>query len=1133
MISAQRLNPFEHALKRPDVYIGSVKTTRTQEWVFDKKTSTITNRWIKYNPGLVRIFIEILSNAIDNKWRSGKAGVPMKRIEIKLNKETGLISIWNDGADISTQKSIYAYTDPITQKTTQDELYPAELYFGYMLAGTNYDDGEDRKTSGRNGMGAKAANVFSSFFQVDHASATDGKKCVFTYRDNLTVRDAPTRTSYRRKTGYTRVSFVPDFKYFNYPALDDELESVFEKLAYDTAMITGLHVVFNGKKIELNTLEKYVALYFPGASTLRLTAPSGDEAVLVEQGGIPDDDSIPDIMNIAFVNGIYTRNGGVHVKVWRDAFLGSFVRQFNARKGKFKVTAREVYPYVGLFVRCELANPSFESQTKDRLASPTPEIVKLDKKGFDRVLKWSFIKPLYEKLEDKAQRIQTRKESGGKRYMSFGSKADDANWAGTRRSKECTLFITEGQSAKSFATAGISTLPNGHDKCGAFAIKGKFINATNNSARLLHDNQEVQSLARIIGLERGRNYSSDDAINKLRYGHICFLTDADDDGIHIRGLLINFFTAEYPSLWKRPTSFFSSMSTPVNKVTQTGTKPPLYFYSTPDFIGWQNSYTGPKPSSILYIKGLGTMTAQQAKYEFANPKMISYKAENNENEKKNLKLGFDGRVSKLRKKWILDEIGKRRRAEPRQSAQFKGNMTLSSFINQHVIVYHCTAITRALPSYVDGLKESQRKILYGCFLKKLAKPAKVDQLAGFIAERTGYRHGGVSLQETIVKMGQGFVGSNNIPLLQNAGQFGSRLQGGADAAASRYIYTAPERLTRVIFPQVDDTILSRVVEDGVDVEPLFYAPVIPIVLANGSRGIASGFSTFIPAYNPLDLVAWIQEYFRSPQKVRRPPLVPWYRGYKGGITIHKDGKYWTSEGSLQIEKDGYWHVRELPIGLWTGKFKEHLEKLALKKNLITSISTYNTPNTIHFKFRVTKDFIPSVQVSGNMNLLCQKHSLTNLTALDPNGVPCTFESPEHILYQFCRVRLELYGKRLDRLRQSKIEAMKIAKNKCTFIRAVADRTIDMLQADGVLVRALDALKIERFAGSFQYLFDIPTGHLLSQDKAASLEAKVEMFQKDIDTLNSTTPKELWSKDLDAFKTEYKRFLKTSVRRDDC
>ena len=151
MISAQRLNPFEHALKRPDVYIGSVKTTRTQEWVFVKKTSTITNRWIKYNPGLVRIFIEILSNAIDNKWRSGKAGVPMKRIEIKLNKETGLISIWNDGADISTQKSIYAYTDPITQKTTQDELYPAELYFGYMLAGTNYDDGEDRKTSGRNG----------------------------------------------------------------------------------------------------------------------------------------------------------------------------------------------------------------------------------------------------------------------------------------------------------------------------------------------------------------------------------------------------------------------------------------------------------------------------------------------------------------------------------------------------------------------------------------------------------------------------------------------------------------------------------------------------------------------------------------------------------------------------------------------------------------------------------------------------------------------------------------------------------------------------------------------------------------------------------------------------------------------
>ena len=163
MLSAQRLNPFEHALKRPDVYIGSVKTTPTQQWVFDKKTATITNRRIKYNAGLVRIFVEILSNAIDNKWRSAKAGIPMKRIEIKLARETGLISIWNDGAAISTQKSVYAYTDPITQKITQDELYPAELYFAYMLAGTNYYDEEDRKTSGRNGMGAKAANVFSSF----------------------------------------------------------------------------------------------------------------------------------------------------------------------------------------------------------------------------------------------------------------------------------------------------------------------------------------------------------------------------------------------------------------------------------------------------------------------------------------------------------------------------------------------------------------------------------------------------------------------------------------------------------------------------------------------------------------------------------------------------------------------------------------------------------------------------------------------------------------------------------------------------------------------------------------------------------------------------------------------------------
>ena len=210
-----------------------------------------------------------------------------------------------------------------------------------------------------------------------------------------------------------------------------------------------------------------------------------------------------------------------------------------------------------------------------------------------------------------------------------------------------------------------------------------------------------------------------------------------------------------------------------------------------------------------------------------------------------------------------------------------------------------------------------------------------------------------------------------------------------------------------------------------------------------------------------------------------------------------------------------------------------LSQFVLKKNLIVSIATYNTPNTVHFKFRVAKDFIPSIDVSGNMNILRQKHSLTNLTALTSDGVPETFVSPEAILYQFCDFRLKLYEKRWTYLLLSLKQEMKNAVNKCRFIRAVADRTIDMLQTDSALGEAIGKLGIDQLDGSFQYLLDLPTGTLLSRTKATALETKADSIRQRVELLGTITPKDLWIKDLLTFETEYKQFLKKSPRRDDC
>ena len=159
---------------------------------------------------------------------------------------------------------------------------------------------------------------------------------------------------------------------------------------------------------------------------------------------------------------------------------------------------------------------------------------------------------------------------------------------------------------------------------------------------------------------------------------------------------------------------------------------------------------------------------------------------------------------------------------------------------------------------VDGLKPGQRKILFSCFKRGksiIKNEIKVAQLAGYVSEHSAYHHGEASLAGTIVGMAQTFVGSNNIALLHPAGQFGTRLLGGKDAASPRYIFTKLPALTRLIFHPDDEALLEYLEDDGQKIEPKWYLPILPMVLVNGAEGIGTGWSSSVPNYNPRDVVA--------------------------------------------------------------------------------------------------------------------------------------------------------------------------------------------------------------------------------------------------------------------------------------
>jgi len=173
-------------------------------------------------------------------------------------------------------------------------------------------------------------------------------------------------------------------------------------------------------------------------------------------------------------------------------------------------------------------------------------------------------------------------------------------------------------------------------------------------------------------------------------------------------------------------------------------------------------------------------------------------------------------------------------------------------------------------------------VLFACFKRKLKNEIKVAQLSGYVAEHSAYHHGEVSLQQTIVSMAQHFVGANNISLLLPIGQFGTRIMGGKDSASARYIFTSLSPVTRTIFHEADDAVLTYLEEEGQSIEPNYYLPIIPMSLVNGAEGIGTGWSTFIPQHDPRQIVRNIRNLMQGKEL---ETMHPWYKGFMGTIEL--------------------------------------------------------------------------------------------------------------------------------------------------------------------------------------------------------------------------------------------------------
>jgi len=827
----------------------------------------------------------------------------MTKIKVVIDADSGKLSVWNNGKGIPCQIH------------KEYNIYVAELIFGHLLTSSNYDDSEKKIVGGRNGFGAKLANIFSSKFVIEAADTKSGKLFKQTYEKNMSKRGEPIIKEYSGKDDYTFVTFWPDYERFGMSGLDKDTIKVLSKRVFDIAGVlpSTVHVTLNGEKIDVKNFESYIDLYLPPKE-------SGDGPIKIYEKvnnrweiGVSVSDG--QFQQVSFVNGICTIKGGTHVNHVTDQIVDVLTAAIK-KKHKMDLKPHQVKSHLWIFVNSLIENPAFDSQTKETLTLKPASFgssCTISQAVLKRIMKCGLIEVLVAVAQAKDQATLLKQLNAGKIKKSHRllgiDKLEDANWAGSKRSNECLLIVTEGDSAKSLAMVGVEVV--GRDRFGVFPLRGKMLNVRNANNNCIRDNQEIQDLIKIMGLQVGTEYTD---TKGLRYGGLMIMADQDVDGSHIKGLVINFFHAFWPSLWKKQ-GFLSQFITPIIKATKGHEV--NQFFTIPEYENWaaNKNLSGYK---IKYYKGLGTSTSNEAKEYFKNiaKHKIEFKYQDDE-DANSIIMAFGKKNAEQRKDWLNTYQDGTHVDYSKRIVRYK------NFVDEELILFSMYDNMRSIPSVCDGLKPAQRKILFACFKRNLKNEIKVAQLSGYIAEQTGYHHGEDSLSQAIIGMAQNFVGSNNINLLQPIGQFGSRHLGGKEAASPRYLYTALSKIARYIFREEDDALLKYQIDEGQKAEPEFYLPIIPMILVNGSDGIGTGWRSTIPNYNPREIVSILKKKMRAEQIGK---LLPWFKNYEGVIIESDESNGFLCYGRYRIIDDNTLEIIELPIRRWTRDYKTFLEE---------------------------------------------------------------------------------------------------------------------------------------------------------------------------------------------------------------
>ena len=1090
----------EHVIKRPDMYIGSIDVKESLEHIIckeDGKYKLITIP-VECSQALVKFIDEAIVNSIDNQRRD----LSQKFIKVAI-LENGEITVSNDGATV-----------PI-QKQDGTGLWKPTVVFSKFLSGSNFDDTESRFTGGRNGIGIKATNTWSTYFEVTISNAEDKKKFSQKFENNMSKIGNPTIKSHSGKTSLTTIRWMPDYEKLGMPSvlekgLDTNVRKLMESRVYDicACVRTQVGVWLNGEKIGIKNLQQYTKVFDVEGNCAYDCVTKGDDSIFQICITAKSEDS--DNITVGFVNGVKCSLGThidmIHRKIY-DIILSK--AKVKSKKQDFTLKPQFVKNEVTIVTSVLIPNPRFTSQSKEVLDTAVKNF------GFNWDPSPSFRlalerSPIVDRVISIAQEAETKQLAKNTKSSTRSvPKIHKYDPATDIYKSDCSLILTEGDSAKSLAVAGLSVI--GRKKFGVFPLRGKFMNVSKFTPKKILENAEVSNLMAILGLEFGKIYD-ETTIQRLPYRRMIIFSDQDTDGSHIAGLLINFMHTNHKSVLDKWPDFIQRFATPIVRLTSGPER--IGFFSVQEYNNWKKENPNSNPS-IKYYKGLGTSTSKEAKIYFSNMRdhitTVEYNGAPCDNA---ISTFFNEKKSNERKEFLSTQYSMNSYVD-----YSKESITISDFIYDEMSHFSNYDNHRSIPSAVDGLKPVQRKVLHTFKSKNQTKEIKVAQAGAMVAEYTHYLHGEASVMAAIVGLAQDHVGTNNIAILRPEGQFGSRQNKASEHAAPRYIFTCLDKITAKIYPKEDDAILDYVDEDGTVAEPKYFVPVIPMSLVNGQTGIGTGWSTYSPNFSPIEIVEKCLQLTEDIFKVSSDILTPWYANFTGSISACEEDAFLCSGVFHCNTSSKTILITELPIGTWTEDYLKYLKdklmsnsiKEATSDQFIKHICNNSTDTRVRIELECF--FLPEESTLEKSLKMTTKLNMNNMYLFDENN-KLKLYSPKQVIEEHATVRLRTYEKRRVHMIEQIKRQLLIVTNKKRFISEIInDKLVIKNMKQMELYKDLEDRGYDKMeAGDYGYLLKMSITSMTT-DKVMDLEDELISTQKKLNDAEQSTPAGMWKREL--------------------